>query len=142
MAGAFAFNTAIAALMKLLNECGRAVREGVSTRVASDALATAASLLQPFAPHLASEVYYQLTGERVWTAAWPVADENLLKTDVIEIGCQINGRLRGRLSVRSDATDAEVERAALVTGYVRDHLAGHPPRKVIVVPGRLVNIVG
>ncbi len=70
----FAFNTAIAALMKLLNECARSVRQGGSA-AAADALVTLASLLQPFAPHLASEVYYQLTGDRVWTTPWPAADE-------------------------------------------------------------------
>jgi leucyl-tRNA synthetase len=138
----FAFNTAIAALMKLLNECAGAMRQGVGTTVAASTLATLASLLQPFAPHLASEVYYQLTGDRVWTVPWPVADESLLATDSIEIACQINGKLRGRLRVSCDATEAEVHRAALETDAVRAHLAGRAPEKVIVVPGRLVNVVG
>jgi leucyl-tRNA synthetase len=105
-------------------------------------VATLASLLQPFAPHLAAEVYYQLTGERVWTVPWPVADESLLTTQAVEIACQINGKLRGRLAVASGATEAEVVRAALDAGYVRAHLAGRTPDKVIVVPGRLVNVVG
>ena len=138
----FAFNTAIAALMKLLNECARAMHQGTSAAVAAEAVATLASLLQPFAPHLAAEVYYQLTGERVWDVAWPVADESLLTTQTVEIACQVNGKLRGRLTVPSGATEAEVERAALDTAYVRSHLAGRAPEKVIVVPGRLVNIVG
>jgi leucyl-tRNA synthetase len=138
----FAFNTAIAALMKLLNECAQAMRQGVSAAVAAEAVATLASLLQPFAPHLSAEVYYQLTGERVWTVPWPVADESLLTTQTVEIACQINGKLRGRLTVAPGATNAEVERAALDAGYVRSHLAGRAPDKVIVVPGRLVNIVG
>ena len=138
----FAFNTAIAALMKLLNQCARAMRQGASAAVAAEAVATLASLLQPFAPHLAAEVYYQLTGERVWTVPWPVADESLLTTQAVEIACQINGKLRGRLAVASGATEAEVVRAALDAGYVRAHLAGRTPDKVIVVPGRLVNVVG
>ncbi len=138
----FAFNTAIAALMKLLNECGRAVREGITTSVAADALATLASLLQPFAPHVATEVYYQLTGDRVWTTPWPAPDEGLLQADTVEIACQINGKVRGRLTVPSDATEADVLRAALDAGYVRSHLSGRLPEKVIVVPGRLINIVG
>jgi leucyl-tRNA synthetase len=71
-----------------------------------------------------------------------VPDESLLEAAQVEIACQVNGKLRGRLTVASDATDAEVERAALEAGYVRDHLAGRAPDKVIVVPGRLVNIVG
>jgi len=138
----FAFNTAIAALMKLLNQCARAVRQGASPAVSAEAVATLASLLQPFAPHLAAEVYYQLTGEQVWAVPWPVADESLLATRAVEITCQINGKLRGRLTVASGATEAEVERAALDADYVRSHLAGRAPDKVIVVPGRLVNIVG
>jgi len=138
----FAFNTAIAALMKLLNQCARAMRQGASPAVSAEAVATLASLLQPFAPHLAAEVYYQLTGEQVWAVPWPVADESPLATRAVEIACQINGKLRGRLTVASGATEAEVERAALDADYVRSHLAGRAPDKVIVVPGRLVNIVG
>jgi leucyl-tRNA synthetase len=110
--------------------------------VVAGAVATLASLLQPFAPHLASEVYYQLTGERVWTTPWPVADESLLADDFVEIACQLNGKLRGHLRVAADATEAEVRQAALAAGYVRDSLAGREPERVIVVPGRLVNIVG
>jgi leucyl-tRNA synthetase len=138
----YAFNTAIATLMKLLNECGRAVRDGVSTQVAADALATLSSLLQPFAPHLASEVHYQLTGQRVWTVPWPVPDESLPSGGTVEIACQVNGKVRGRLTVRAGATEAEVRQAALQAGYVQAHLSGREPDRVIVVPGRLVNIVG
>jgi leucyl-tRNA synthetase len=139
--GAFGFNTAIAALMKLLNECGRAMRAGVSTAEAARALATLASLLQPFAPHVATEVYYQLTGERVWTVPWPAADAGLLTPDTVEIVCQVNGRARGRLTVPGDATEADLERAALAADDVRAALDGRAIRKVIVVPGRLVNVV-
>ena len=138
----FAFNTAIAALMKLLNECSQAVRDGVSAQVAADTLATLSSLLQPFAPHLASEVYYQLTGRRVWTIPWPVPDESPPEGGTVEIACQINGKVRGRLTIRADATEAEVRQAALQAGYVQAHLSGREPDRVIVVPGRLVNVVG
>ena len=142
MDGAFAFNTAIAALMKLLNECGRAIREGVSSSAATRALVTLSSLLQPFAPHVAAEVYYQLTGEKVWTAPWPAADPGELAADTVEIACQVNGKVRGRLTVPADATEADVRRAALAAEYVRSYLSGRLPEKVIVVPGRLVNVVG
>jgi leucyl-tRNA synthetase len=138
----FAFNTAIAALMKLLNECTRAVRDGVSIQVATGTLATLASLLQPFAPHLASELYYQLTGERVWTTPWPVADQSLLVAEFVEIACQVNGKLRGHLRVAADASDADVERAALAADFIGDEFADRRPDRVIVVPGRLVNVVG
>jgi leucyl-tRNA synthetase len=137
----FTFNTAIAALMKLASDCGRAVRDGATPAVAARALATLASLLQPFAPHLASEVYYQITGDRVWTVPWPVADESLLVVDTVEIACQVNGKLHGRLTVPAGASDAEVEQAALAAGYIKAELAGRPPSRVVVVPGRLVNIV-
>jgi leucyl-tRNA synthetase len=69
----------------LLNECGRAIREGVSTSAATRALVTVSSLLQPFAPHVAAEVYYQLTGEKVWTAPWPAADPGALATDTVRV---------------------------------------------------------
>jgi leucyl-tRNA synthetase len=139
--GGFGFNTAIAALMKLAGACGRAVRDGVSAAEAGRALATLASLLQPFAPHLASEVYYQITGERVWTVPWPAMDESLLATGTVEIACQVNGKLQGRLAVPAGASEAEVERAALAAGFAQAELAGRTPARVIVVPGRLVNIV-
>jgi leucyl-tRNA synthetase len=139
--GAFGFNTAIATLMKLLNECGRAMRAGVSTAAVASALATLASLLHPFAPHLASEVYYQLTGDRVWTVPWPVADPGLLRPDTVEIVCQVNGRVKARLRMPGDAAEADLEHAALADAAVRDALDGRPVRKVIVVPGRLVNVV-
>jgi leucyl-tRNA synthetase len=139
--GGFGFNTAIATLMKLASDCGRAIRHGASAAAAAQALATLASLLQPFAPHLASEVYHQITGERVWTVPWPAADESLLAAGTVEIACQVNGKLHGRLTVPAGASEAEMERAALAAGCVRDQLAGRTPTRVVVVPGRLVNIV-
>ena len=137
----FAFNTAIAALMKLASDCARAVRDGASAAAAAQAVATLASLLQPFAPHLASEVYYQITGERVWTVPWPATGESVPAAGTAEIAWQVNGKVRGRLSVPAGASEAEVQRAALAAAQVRDLLAGRTPARVVVVPGRLVNIV-
>jgi leucyl-tRNA synthetase len=143
MEDGFAFNTAIAALMKLAGDCGRAVRDGASPAATAQTLATLASLLQPFAPHLASEVYYQITGERVWTVPWPTAEDSPLPPGqgTAEIACQVNGKLRGRLTVPAAAGRDEVEQAALAAGFVRAELAGRVPARVVVVPGRLVNIV-
>ena len=95
MAGRFAFNTAIAAVMELVNEAYRR-RENVKPATLHFATATAASLIFPFAPHTASEVYESLTGERVWETPWPAADLSLLERDVVEIVVQVNGKLRDR----------------------------------------------
>ena len=131
----------LAALMKLLNQCARAMRQGASAAVAAEAVATLASLLQPFAPHLAAEVYYQLTAERVWTVPWPVADASLLTTPAVEIACQINGKLRDTLVMPKGTARDVLEAAALASDKIVRALEGKTPRKVIVVPDRLVNLV-
>ena len=100
--GRFAFNTAIAAVIELVNDCYRD-RDAL---VASDdgaaqlrfAVATAASLIFPFAPHLGSEVYEMLTGGRVWEEPWPEADPALLTSDTFELIVQVNGKLRDRIA--------------------------------------------
>jgi leucyl-tRNA synthetase len=142
MSEKYGFNTSIAALMKLANVCSKALQDGVTAAVAADALATIASLLLPFAPHLASEVYHQLTGEFVWKVPWPVADEDLLKNDFIEIICQVNGKVRDRLVLPADADNATIEREALRSESVQRHLDGRSVEKIVIVPGRLVNVVG
>ncbi|HWX87140.1 MAG TPA: leucine--tRNA ligase, partial [Solirubrobacteraceae bacterium] len=85
----FAFNTCIAAVMELLNECSR-MRETLHVGTLRFGLATAASLLFPFAPHLSSDVYDMLTGERVWEQPWPHADPEMLERDAYELVCQVN----------------------------------------------------
>jgi leucyl-tRNA synthetase len=141
MSGKFAFNTAIAALMELTNECSKALQEGIDRDTVTFALSTAASLLLPFAPHIASECYYRLTGEHVWKQPWPELDEALLRTETVELACQINGKVRGRISVAQEASDDTIRAAALRLDEVQQALAGRPIKRVIVVPGRLVNIV-
>jgi leucyl-tRNA synthetase len=142
MSGRFAFNTALAALMKLCNECSKAIQEGISRDVAADSLATLASLLFPFAPHIAAEAYWRLTGEYVWKTPWPTADPALLRRDMVEIVCQINGRVRGRITVPADADEKAIEAAALASDPARGWLANATLDRIIVVPGRLVNLVG
>jgi len=141
MSGRFAFNTAIAAVMELTNECSKALQKGINNRTATFALSTAASLLFPFAPHIASECYYRLTGQYVWRQPWPEPDEALLQTEMIELACQINGKVRGLFNVRRDASDDAIRKAALELEEVKQAVAGRTIKRVILVPGRLINLV-
>jgi leucyl-tRNA synthetase len=136
----FAFNTAIAAVMELLNECSR-LREEVSVDGQRFALATAASLLFGFAPHVSAEVYELLTGERVWEQPWPHADEEMLERDTYELVCQVNGRLRDRVQVAAGASPDELKALCHAAPNVRAHVDGREIVKEIVVPGKLVNLV-
>jgi leucyl-tRNA synthetase len=141
MAGRFAFNTAIAAVMELVNDCYRG-RESASRDVLRFAVGTAASLVLPFAPHTASEVYAQVAGgRRVWEEPWPVANPALLEADTYELVCQINGKVRDRVVAPANASREELERLAREAPNVRAHLDGQEVVKAIVVPGRLVNLV-
>jgi leucyl-tRNA synthetase len=136
----FAFNTAIAAVMELINEVSR-LRETAGLEAQRFALETASSLCFPFAPHATTDAYYLLTGERLWEQPWPVADAAMLESDSYELVCQVNGKLRDRVEVASDASRDELEAAAMAAPNVQVHLEGREPKKVIVVPGKLVNIV-
>jgi leucyl-tRNA synthetase len=136
----FTFNTAIAAVMELLNECSR-LRETSSSGTLGFALSTAGSLLFPFAPHLGAEVYERLTGERVWEVPWPQADPALLERDVYELVCQVNGKLRDRVAASSAAGPDELKELCRAAPKVRAHIDGKQVIKEIVVPGKLVNLV-
>jgi leucyl-tRNA synthetase len=140
MAGRFAFNTAIAAVMELVNEAYRR-RDTVNSGTLHFATATAASLIFPFAPHTASEVYEALTGDRVWETSWPEADLSLLERDVIEVVVQVNGKVRDRVQAAAAATRDELEAMARERPNVITHIDGKQIVKVIVVPGKLVNFV-
>ncbi len=136
----FAFNTAIAAIMELVNMLyDPSIDADVESR--RFATATAASLLFPFAPHLGSEVYERLTGRRVWDEPWPDTDPNMLVADTFELVCQVNGKVRDRVLAPSGAPRDELERLALGTRGVQARVDGHEVVKVIVVPDKLVNIV-
>ncbi len=138
--GRFAFNTAIAAIMELVNDSYR-LREDAGPGARRFAAATAASLVFPFAPHLGSEAYERLTGARVWEEPWPEADPALLEADSYELVCQVNGKVRDRVQVPSDAPREELEELARAAPRIAALLAGASVRKAIVVPGRLVNFV-
>ncbi len=137
----FAFNTAIAAVMELLNECSR-LRAQASTATLRFALSTAASLLFPFAPHTGADIYDRLSGgQRVWEQPWPQADPALLERDVYELVCQVNGKLRDRVQAPADATPEQLKELCRAAPNVRAHLNSKEVVKEIVVPGKLVNLV-
>jgi leucyl-tRNA synthetase len=138
-AARFAFNTAIAAIMELVNEVYR--HPNADPQARRFATATAASLVFPFAPHLGAEVYEQLTGRRVWEEPWPAADPAMLQADTFELVCMVNGKVRDRVTAPSEAAQEELEQLALNAKGVRAHVDGHEIAKVIVVPGKLVNVV-
>lgn len=141
----FQFNTVIAAVMELVNEIYHAreqLDEGEDDLAALRfATATAASLMQPFAPHLSAEIYERLTGERVWETAWPEPDPALLKSDTVTVVVQVNGKVRDRIEVADGAPESDILAAAREAANVARHLEGTVPVKEIVVPGKLVNLV-
>ena len=139
MAGRFAFNTAIAAVMELVNEASAGAPPS-SPATLHFAAATAASLIFPFAPHTAAEVYEMLTGERVWSAV-ARRRPGLLERDIIEVVVQVNGKLRDRVQAPARATREELETLARQRPNVHAHIDGKEVVKVIVVPSKLVNFV-
>jgi leucyl-tRNA synthetase len=142
MAGRFAFNTAIAAIMELTNTISKQREEGdPSPGALRFALATAASLLFGFAPHTAADAHQLLTGRRVWEEPWPAADPRWLERDTYELVCQVNGKVRDRVQAPTGAAREELEALCLGTPKVQAHIDGKDVVKVVVVPQRLVNVV-
>jgi leucyl-tRNA synthetase len=141
----FQFNTAIAAVMELVNEAYR-VKESLyedpaGTAIVRFATATAASLIFPFAPHLGAEVWERLEAGRVWEQPWPQADEALLATDTVTLVVQVNGKLRDRIEASVDASEQELLALARASEKVQRHLDGKQVVKEVVVSGKLVNLV-
>jgi leucyl-tRNA synthetase len=132
-------NTAISAIMELRNEISR--YPDVDPAARRFATATAASLLFPFAPHVAAETYELLTGRRVWEESWPDADPAMLQADTFELVCQVNGKVRDRVTAPTGAPREVLEQLALETRGVKAHLDGRQIVKVVVVPDKLVNVV-
>ncbi|ABI55754.1 leucine--tRNA ligase [Alkalilimnicola ehrlichii MLHE-1] len=141
----YTFNTAIAAVMELCNALGKAAANepsGAARAVLQEGLEAATLILAPIAPHV-THVCWQALGhdEAVIDARWPAVDESALTRDTIELVVQVNGKLRSRLQLPADADKAAAEAAALADEKVQRFTEGKTVRKVIVVPGKLVNIV-
>jgi leucyl-tRNA synthetase len=136
----FATHTAIAAVIELVNEITRQ-RADVDPSHVRFAVATAASLIFPFAPHLGAELYEGLTGERVWEQPWPQADPDLLASDTFELIVQVNGKLVDRVAAPAGVEREEQERLARDSERLAARVDGGEIVKAIVVPGRLVNFV-
>jgi leucyl-tRNA synthetase len=136
------FNTAVAAVMELCNDVSRHNGDGVEdAAVVDEALTAAVLLLNPIVPHISEALYEQLTGNSILSATWPELDEAALTRDEIEIVVQVNGKVRAKLSVAADASKESIEQAALANDNVQRFTDGVTVRKVIVVPGKLVNVV-
>ena len=140
--GRFHFNTAIAAVMELVNAIYAFKQVDEYPGVVREALETVVRLLNPFVPHICEELWATLGhAESVELAGWPAWDEQALAADVINLVIQVNGKVRGKISVPVDADRATLESAAVTEPNVQRFLEGKQLRKVIVVPGRLINIV-
>ena len=136
------FNTAIAAVMELLNQYDKTDTGSEQGRaVAQEVLETAVRLLWPIVPHICETLWSELNSAKLWEAGWPTVDEAALVKSEIEVMVQVNGKLRGKITVAADASKADLEAAALATEGAVKFMEGKPAKKIIVVPGRLVNIV-
>ncbi len=133
----FVFNTPIAAVMELVNELSPAT-DDPDARFAAE---TVVSLIQPYAPHIAEELWERLGHERLWAQPWPEADPALLEEDTFELVIQVNGRVRDRVQVSAEASEEELVERAKSSPRVQPHLNGREIRQTIVVPRKLVNLV-
>jgi len=139
----YTFNTAIAANMELLNELGRFGDDSEQGRaLVREALAAAVLMLSPIVPHICHELWCALGHtDNIVDCNWPVADESAMQKDSLELVIQVNGKMRGRISVAADASKEVIIDAALAEPNVKRFMEGKTLRKAIVVPGRLVNLV-
>ena len=133
----YAFNTAISAVRELVNELAPDPA-GPGARFAAE---TVVSLIQPYAPHVAEELWERLGHERLWEQPWPQADPAMLERDTFELVVQVNGKLRDRIEVPAGLSDDELAELARASDKVQAQLDGNEIRKTIVVPGKLVNFV-
>ena len=137
----FQFNTVVSAAMKMLNALEKS-RASANRAVLSESLSILLRLLSPMTPHISQTLWKELGfGEDILAASWPEVDEAALVQDEIELMIQVNGKLRGSLLVAKDASKAEIEQLTLAHETVQKLLAGATAKKIIVVPGRLVNVV-
>ncbi len=141
LSGEFQFNTAISELMKLSNSLSGAVLDA-SRPVQVEAMGALIRLLAPFAPHLAEEFWFRLGGQgSVHLQTWPQHDPAALVQDTVDLVIQVKGKVRGTIQVPAECDKDTLEALALASDVAKRWLEGKPPRRVIVVPGKLVNLV-
>ena len=141
----FSFNTAISTLMELVNALYtyKEAKQEPNAGLVYEALSALIRMLAPFVPHITEEIWHDAfdANSSVHAQSWPVYDEEAMKVDNVEIVLQVNGKVRGRLVVPAEATKEELEKIALADANVQANIGEATVRKVICVPGRLVNIV-
>jgi leucyl-tRNA synthetase len=138
------FNTAIAANMELMNALSKVeASDPLSRSIKQEALEAVVLMLAPIVPHICRILIKALKpGACLVGSPWPQADAAAMVLDEIELMLQVNGKLRGKIKVAAEASREAIEQAALASTEVTRHLDGRPAKKVVVVPGRLVNVVG
>jgi leucyl-tRNA synthetase len=139
----YTFNTAIAAVMELLNELSRFEDDSAQGQaVMHEAIVAVVLMLSPIVPHITQHLWQRLGhGSLIAEQMWPQSDESALERDSIELVVQVNGKLRSKISVPADADNDAVEAIALKDEKIQLNIQDKTVRKVIVVPGRLVNLV-
>jgi leucyl-tRNA synthetase len=137
------YNTVVSGAMKMLNAL-EAFKEPAPATV-REGLGLLLRVLYPACPHITCALWDQLGYAQdsgpLWDAPWPTADENALVRDTIDLVLQVNGKLRGSMTVPADADRASIEALAAASEEVARFSEGRPVRKIVVVPGRLVNVV-
>ena len=133
----FQFHTPISAVMELVS----ALSDDPGDPAARLAAETAVSLIQPYAPHIAEELWQVLGHERLWEQLWPVADESQLVRETFELVVQVNGKVRDRFDADIGLSEDELVELAKTSSRVQAHIDGAQVRKTIVVPRKLVNFV-
>ncbi|EKV32190.1 Leucyl-tRNA synthetase [Caenispirillum salinarum AK4] len=140
---ALRFNTVVARVRELTNAVADAVKDGKADPAAVRfGLETVVRLLNPMTPHIAEEIWQRLGHDTILAETpWPKADPSMLVDATVTLAVQVNGKLRGTIEVPKDCPKDEAEKLALDLPNVQAQLGGKPPRKVIVVPGKIVNVV-
>ncbi len=140
----FSFNTAVAAIMELRNDIKAAQdKRQASAPAMTEAIDTLLLLQAPIAPYITEELWSRRGhGYSIHQQSWPSWEEEVAREEAITLIVQINGKVRDRIEVPADIAEEAAKEAALASALVQNHLNGQPPRQVIYVPGRLVNIVG
>ena len=139
----FSFNRCVAHLHILVNSLSEyRSSEDVNEDIFACVMQQFAVLLSVFSPHIAEEIWEMTAGTGlVCQASWPVSDPHWLKSDLIEVAVQINGKLRARIKLPADCPAEEAEEKALALETIERYLEGKPPKRVIVVPNRIINVV-